>query len=181
MSPVLNDGKVEIYVVNDSASGFKGNLHVKITDFHGNNSLTDNIIISVGANSSGIVHSISEEDIRKEDTNELLLSVKVYEANTMISDNILYFDYWDSLNFPEPDIRHDIEKEGDCFIIRLSSSVLSKNLFLEVSDHDGYFSDNYFDIIPGEKCTIKYSPENDLSIEKFRKYLKITTLTDAAI
>ncbi len=75
----------------------------------------------------------------------------------------------------------DIEKEGACFIIRLSSSVLSKNLFLELSDHDGYFSDNYFDIIPGEKCTIKFFPENDLSIEEFRKYLNISTLTDAAI
>jgi len=181
VSPVLNDGKVEIYVVNDSASGFKGNLHVKITDFHGNNSLIEKITINVGANSSGIVHSIPEKDIRKDDTKELLLSVKVYEASTLVSDNILYFDYWNSLNFPEPDLKHDIEKEDDCFIIRLNSSTLSKNILLELSDHDGFFTDNYFDIIPGEKCTIKFFPENDLSVDEFRKNLNINTLTDATI
>jgi len=179
VSPVWDNGKIEIHVVNDSVSGFIGNLLVKIIDFQGKAFFRDNISITVRANSSEEIYSIPEKYIKKEKKNDLLLSVKVMKGDSVLCDNILYFDYWKSLNFPDPEIKYDIEKMDRYFVIKLNSSLLSKNVFLDLPGHEGFFSDNFFDIIPGEDLTVKYFPENDFSTAEFVKNLKIISITDA--
>jgi len=179
VSPVWDNGKIEIHVVNDSVSELKSNLLLTIIDFQGKRFFKDNISFTVSANSSEKIYSMLEKDINKEKKNDLLLSVKVMKGNSVICDNILYFDYWKNLKFPEPEIKYDIEKKDSSFEIQLSSSLLSKNVFLDLPGHKGFFSDNFFDIIPGENFTIKYFPESDFSTAELVKNFKIISITEA--
>ena len=61
---------------------------------------------------------------------------------------------------PQANIKTKIKKEKDYFIISLQTDVLAKNIEL-ISNLDGKFSDNYFDLLPNQKKEIRFvSKEN---------------------
>jgi beta-mannosidase len=61
------------------------------------------------------------------------------------------------------------------YTIELTCDKFARYVFLSI-DREGFFSDNYFNLMPGEKkiisFTTKYKPEN------FEKELKIISLSD---
>ena len=69
------------------------------------------------------------------------------------------------MNLLKPEIKITIEKEENHFVLLLLSDVLAKNVFVD-SDIDGSFSDNFFDLIPGEEKRIEFYPEEDID-ERF--------------
>jgi beta-mannosidase len=68
--------------------------------------------------------------------------------------NILYFVPPKDLNLPVPLISKTVKASAKGYTIRLSSDKLVKNLFLS-SSVPGDFSDNYFDLIPGETVDVE--------------------------
>jgi beta-mannosidase len=48
---------------------------------------------------------------------------------------------------------------------------------MQLGDEKGFFSDNYFDLLPGQKAEIHL--DTDLSEEELREVLTIRTLDDA--
>ena len=62
------------------------------------------------------------------------------------------------LNLPSAQLSHVIEKNGDNYTITVSSAKLAKNVFLQ-TDALGHFSDNYFDLLPGESRKITFTPK----------------------
>ena len=62
--------------------------------------------------------------------------------------------------------------------ITLNTDQLAKNIQLSYID-DGFFSDNYFDLIPGEKKNITFTMEDPVSLKYFRKNLSIISLVDS--
>jgi beta-mannosidase len=59
----------------------------------------------------------------------------------------------------------------------LKTDKLAKNVYLQIEDEEGFFSDNYFDMLPGEKVTINL--KTDISEEKLNEVLTMRTLDDA--
>jgi len=48
-----------------------------------------------------------------------------------------------------------------------------------VPDHDGFFSDNYFNLAPGREMVVDFRSRAPLSLEEFRKRLQIRSVFDA--
>jgi beta-mannosidase len=48
---------------------------------------------------------------------------------------------------------------------------------LQIADEEGFFSDNYFDLLPNEKVTIQLKTK--LNQENLNKVLTLRTLNDA--
>jgi beta-mannosidase len=59
--------------------------------------------------------------------------------------------------------------------VTVSSKNLAKNVFLDTPDGSGHFSDNYFDILPGESVVVDLETDKDLDVEN---ELIVTTLND---
>jgi beta-mannosidase len=51
-----------------------------------------------------------------------------------------------------------------------------KDLYLD-TDEKGMFSDNYFDLLPGEKVTVNFKTKE--KIDNFGEKLKLFSLTDS--
>jgi beta-mannosidase len=80
------------------------------------------------------------------------------------------------LDLPKPTVTHSITKAQDGYNITLSTDVLAKNVYLTAGGGDYFFSDNYFDILPGQEVTVHL--KTDLSEDELSKVLSLRTLRD---
>jgi len=74
-------------------------------------------------------------------------------------------------------LEYSIEKADNGFNIALRTDKLAKNIYLQIGDEDGFFSDNYFDMLPSDKITINL--KTGISEEKLNEVITIRTLDDA--
>ena len=61
----------------------------------------------------------------------------------------------------------------------MSTDKFAKAVYLAVPDHDGFFSDNYFNLAPGREMTVEFRSRAPLSLEQFKKRLQIRSVFDA--
>jgi beta-mannosidase len=71
-----------------------------------------------------------------------------------------------------------IENNGLVYIIKLTSAKLAKNVYLDFPEVEGFFSENYMDIIPGEELMVYFSPKSMINKILTTEDLKILTLQD---
>ncbi|WP_016778679.1 beta-mannosidase [Anaerophaga thermohalophila] len=176
ISPVNEDGKVRVYAVNDYLQSISGELFVKLIDFEGNILFSEEVEAEVPANSSKIIFENSlAEKADGHELNSLLLSVEFQSGGQIIADNLLYFERPKALELPETKIEISSVKTPDGYSVTVSSKNLAKNVFLDTPDGSGHFSDNYFDILPGESVVVDLETDKDLDVEN---ELIVTTLND---
>jgi beta-mannosidase len=95
----------------------------------------------------------------------------------VISNNTLYFKPIKNILLPYPEVKYDIVQVDGGYEIALSTSKLAKNLYLTIGDFDGFFSDNYFDLLPGQTVNIKL--ETQITRDELVRNLAIRTLDRA--
>src|SRR6185369_13821023 len=95
-----------------------------------------------------------------------------------ISSNIYYFRPYKEMAFTRPNIKTEISPSSDGFNIRLSSDRVARAVNLYALT-DGFFVDNYFDLVPDQPVEVHYRSERKLSLDEFRNSLKIRSLADA--
>ena len=57
--------------------------------------------------------------------------------------------------------------------VKLSSDKFAKAVYMSVPDHDGFFSDNFFNLAPGREVTVEFRSRKPLLVEEFRERLHI--------
>jgi len=87
---------------------------------------------------------------------------------------IFYFSKVKDLVLPTAEVEIKIAPVPDGYELQLCSQCLAKNIYLTIGDEEGYFSDNYFDLLPGEKVTVNLDTE--MSNETIRQVLAWQTL-----
>jgi len=48
-----------------------------------------------------------------------------------------------------------------------------------VAEHDGFFSDNYFNLAPGREMSVEFRSKKPLTVEQFKERLNIRSVFDA--
>jgi beta-mannosidase len=135
-------------------------------------------LVEIPANSSrDYFNENKNEFLYRKDTRNLLFSAELIENGKTISRNIFFFRPFKELNVPAPQVDYTIVKTDSGFDIELKTDKLAKNVYLQMGDEEGFFSDNYFDMLPGEKVIINL--ETDISEEKLNDVLTLRTLDDA--
>ena len=144
------DDQVEIYIVSDSQNELQVTLDLKVIDFNGNVKSQSEIQVDISSTTSKIYSKVDLEEFSKADH---LLIAKVINGDFVMAENIYYFLPPKALNLPKVQISKEISLSNGGYILKLSSDKLAKNVFISLSQ-DGFLSDNYFDLIPGEPRTI---------------------------
>ena len=76
----------------------------------------------------------------------------------MLAQKNYYFTQPKNLNLPKPVISTHIEKQASSWVIRLKSDVLAKDVYLNFPGVEGFFSDNYMDLLPGKETFLTFTP-----------------------
>ncbi|MGE5412500.1 MAG: glycoside hydrolase family 2 protein, partial [Clostridiales bacterium] len=94
----------------------------------------------------------------------------------MLSENIMYFRQPKDLSLEKPEIKMQIGKTTNGYSIELSTNKLAKDVYLSLEE-EGFFTDNYFDLIPGKAKKLELITANEIS--DIEKKIKIISLIDS--
>jgi len=163
---------VKVFVVSDKLQSINAELEMKIIDFKGEEYWSDKQIITIDSNSSNIYFKKEINGFSKKDH---LFLAKLVSNGKILASNIYYFLPVRDLQLPEPNIQKEIIKTEKGYQIVLKTDKLAMNVFLSV-DRDGFFSVNYFDLLPGEVKRITYIPDKE--IDSFESEIKVVSIFD---
>jgi len=178
VSPYTDKDSLKVDIINDKLSEIKAQLVVEVIDFDGNEIYKDVKDVLVPANSSNTFFAAkTSEFLRALQVSKQFLQVQLIENNIVVSNNMLYFRPIKNVLLPKPEVKYEVTPVEGGFEIGLSTDKLAKNLYMTIGTQEGFFSDNYFDLVPGQPVKVKL--ETKIDKEKLLGVLEIQTLDGA--
>lgn len=180
VSPYEDDLKLKVGIVNDRLEPINAELRIQLVDFDGKVIWEEASLVEVPANSSDDYYEVNKWEFRykyRRQITNMVFVAELVENGKTLSKNYYYFHPFKQLKIPNPSVEYTITKTAIGFDISLTTDKLAKNVYLQIGNEEGFFSDNYFDMLPNEKVTINL--KTDISEEKLNEVLTIRTLDDA--
>lgn len=177
ISPILKDDLIHFTVVNDYFDKLELELFIEVYDFTGNQVYTKPFEISIDANLSKEVLAINKKElIGNYDESKLVLTAQLRTQDKIAAENLLYFKQPKELSLEKPEIKLNIDETDSGYSIELTTNKLAKDVYLSV-DEEGFFSDNYFDLLPGMSKTIELIM--DKKTDEINSKIKVMSLVDS--
>ncbi|HMF41377.1 MAG TPA: glycoside hydrolase family 2 protein [Polyangia bacterium] len=180
VSPVLDKGTVSIWVVSDRRNDVQARLGVRVIDFAGNEVTRVDQAITLAANASRAYLTVKEADILKgADPSKVVLVAEVDVPGEAPQRNLLYFKKTKDLQLPKPEVKLAVAPGANGAIaVSVTAKQLARNVFLASGAVDGFFEDNYFDLLPGETVTVSFRPHAPTTPAALQAALTATTIAD---
>jgi beta-mannosidase len=172
VSPYEEGIKFKVGIVNDRLEPIQAELRMQMVDFDGKVIWEEAHLVDIPANSSDDYF-----DVNKKNLKNVVFTTELVANGEVLSKNNYYFLPFKNLSVKAPQVEYAITKADNGFDIALKTDKLAKNLYLQIGDEEGFFSDNYFDLLPNEKVSINL--KTDISEEKLNEVLTIRNLDDA--
>jgi beta-mannosidase len=148
-----NEVNYEVSVINDEPIPHHITLLEEVMDFNGNYIDGYEVEFTIKANSNEVLSATPKDNYSTKNLRQMVLSVTCKTDSGKTSRALYYFVKPKDLQLTKPNIQ--ISKIDD-LTYEITSDVLAKNVFLSAEEVT-FFSDNYFDILPGQKMQIKLS------------------------
>ncbi len=179
ISPHVEDNKMNIYVVNDSPDAKPARIVMTLMDLSGKTLMNKTIDANIEPLKGKSYFSQSvDELLNGVDAENTFLLVELKINGETISQNEYFFKPFKEMAFTKPNIKTEVSPDANGFKIKISADKVAKDVYLS-GFTEGFFADNYFDLIPGKPLEIKYRTADKMSAEEFRQKLKVRSLTDA--
>ena len=178
ISPLLSENDFHVQIVSDKLDNVDALLEIVVMDFDGKVVFQQSKTTLVKANQSEtaltlpVSHLISDQD-----KSRLVVDCRLKKGDSLLTEHISYFTSPKDLNLKLPKFSKNITKTNSGFSIELATNTLAKNVYLTCSDTNGFFQDNYFDILPGIPRIIPVTTQ--LQQDEFERSLKIVSLVDS--
>jgi len=156
------NGFLQLHVVSDLKDSLSASLDLQVLDFKGNVLENRSYQVQMPENCAFAAANIPLTELRggangKERVLELILK----RGEETLARSLHYFQPVKSLSLPkDPGLRTNVGlmEDGQNYWIEVSAERLAKNIMLDFPTADGQFSDNYFDLLPGETRRITFKP-----------------------
>jgi beta-mannosidase len=171
LSASVTDSKLLIHAVSDLPGNKKLRIHLRIIDFNGKLIAEHNSIEKINWRRAVLIYEqCLDEFITEEEKYRVVLEMRAFEGNHLVCSNLFYFVKPKYLELEKPDISMHIEKKFNKVFLFLQTKNLAKNIYLVNIKTDGFFSENYFDLLPGEDKVVVFEAKenNEYMINDFR-------------
>lgn len=151
------EGNFTVYATSDLYREINGKLVLNVKDFSGNvvKSYSENIIIP----ENGCVHlSLDVNEFAKDfDKTAIYVDMQLVENENVISERLQYLAYPKDLNLEKAELIPQVRIENGIATLEFTSNTLVKDVYVESSDENGVFSDNFFDLQPNVKKVMTFT------------------------
>jgi beta-mannosidase len=180
LSPHEENGNLNFFIVSDRLQPADAQLKVSLLDFEGHTLWTRKQEIEVAPLKSKSYLTIpSDRLLAGADPKGAFLFAELLVGGKLVSHNEHFFQPYKNLLQPRPQISAAVVRTRAGFRIILSSDKLARAVYLSAPNYSGFFVDNYFDLIPGRKVEVEFRTGSSVTVNDFRKRLKIHSLADA--
>jgi beta-mannosidase len=181
VSPIVSeDGKtLHIYVVSDRKEEWKNAaLQVSFVDMNGKIVSDRGETITISPNASRSYMDIDlNEYLNGHVKSDVIIVANLKNDNGKGENSTLYENYYELLkqkdmNYPnDVKIDYTITPANSGYNMTLTANRFARAVCVMTGDADAVLSDNYMDILPGQKYTIRIN--TTLTTEKLKKQIKI--------
>lgn len=108
-----------------------------------------------------------------------ILVAEIMQHNQVIDRETWHINEPKDLQLPNPNLQLAVEETAEAFVVSVNAEQLAKKVFLYLQDVDegwNRFSNNYFDVLPGETMEVTYPKTMDR--QEFESALQAKTLFD---
>jgi beta-mannosidase len=157
LSPVVEDGRIKVFLSNDDWRAHGGVFTVKLIDFDGNLYSDEGFRIEAPGNSSYVYYDTLQNALLGDLDPAKVFLLVTYRGHMSGVDakNLYYFVSPKDLKLPAPKIEKSLTPSQMGYTLTISSETLVKNVWLS-SNTEGQFTQNYFDLLPNEKKRIEF-------------------------
>lgn len=190
VSPHLENGSVKVYVVSDETKTRPALLRVRLMDFDGKVLLEDFHGIDVAPLASKIYLDWPLSKLSQAggtDTSRIVVVAELMNqgGGEIAPRNLIYIAPTKEVHLKPAVLTSQITSAPDkvlvsgtkTYVVTIGSPVLARDVYLSFGGIDAKLSDNYFDILPGEKYEATVS--TDATLDELRAEMKVISLTDA--
>ncbi len=109
-----------------------------------------------------------DEFLSKQDAVTSFLRFTLKAKNgAALADEVFYFAYPKDQKLPEARIETSVKKRGEAIEMTLKTDKLARDIFIEVPVQGVRFSDNFFDLLPGQRKKITITSPEGYSLKDF--------------
>ena len=180
VSPHVEGGTLAVYIVSDKPAAIDGTLRLRIMDFSGHVVKETTQQVKIDPLASKIYQQIPLVELSGSNTPDWSGLVGVTDLiadGSKLSTNLVYFVPSKQIKLPQTTITSEVLQAGDGYDVVLSSTMLSRSVYVSFGKLDPQYSDNYFDLLPGEKKTIHITSKDSLA--DLKSQMKVMSLVDA--
>lgn len=177
VSPLVEGDSITVTVVSDRRTSVKGKFSLRVMDIDGKILSTKEMAYTAAPLSSKVIYRGPIAGLMDgRERGEVLFTTSYVTKDGRTYRNIAYATNQKYMDYRRPNVDVKSVASGDGYDVTLTTDIFARGVFMSLEGIDNFFSDNYFDLLPGESRTIHVT--TDLSADDFKKQLKLCTLGD---
>ncbi len=171
--------KAKLFIINDKNKSYTVSVRYKIFDFEKGVLEENKVTTTVNALENKETFVFNLKSMKKKfNIKSCGISAELILSEHVISVKTLLFGLEKNLSLPKTNITRFIEILEDKIEITLKSDKFARLVCLESSNSTESFSDNYFDILPGESRKITQKLDMNLSPQEQINGLNVYSVSD---
>jgi len=180
ISPSVQKEYLKLYVVSDRTKAIPAQIRVTLMNFDGKVLKNFTRDVSVKPLTSESYFDIKVTELLEgTDKKNVVVYCELVADGEVVSNHDYFFAPFKELSFAKPTITSEVTPIRGGFSVTLSTDKFAKAVYLSVAEHDGFFSDNYFNLVPGKAIMVDFHTRVPLTLQQFRERLQIRSLVDA--
>ena len=175
----VEDSKEEIrvFALNDKNEPVAFEVRYRLMDFDGNVTAQESKSVSLGALQNKVVFDLPVSELRKKaNLKQSVFVTELLEDGKVTSRRTVLFDMEKNLKLPKTQVETDITVENGIAHIKLTAKQYTRFLQVYSATNTKPFSDNYFDLLPGETMEITQEVPKDATKESVQKDISLFSL-----
>lgn len=159
-----------VYLVSDELQDHDGvRLDVELMDFDGkaHGKWTQSGMLAANSSVLFMKKRAGELQGKLSAANSLLHFTLKAKNGATLADDVFYFAYPKDQKLPEANIETSVRRRGDAIEMTLKTDKLARDIFVEVPVQGVRFTDNFFDLLPGQRKKITMTSPEGHSLNDF--------------
>jgi beta-mannosidase len=171
---------LEIHVTSDLDRAFAGQARWRATDLTGKELAHGLAEVKLPPRTSRRIETVAfAKLLAKHDPKTVIVWLELVEKGAVISSNRAAFAKPKHMDLLDPQIKPTVKAGADgTFEITLRAKHPALWAWLELTDADAEWSDNFIDILPGRPVTVTLTPTKAMTLAQVKAQLKVSSLVD---
>ena len=175
VSPLVKGDTLNVNIISDRRTAVRGTLALKAMTLDGKVIWQKNIKTTARPLESRKIYASDIRPILGDYTRgQVIFTTEFTTGDAEPYTNIAYACRQKYMDYAKPRFSVKVEPADDGFDVTVGTDVFARGVFLSIDGIDNFFSDNYFDILPG--CERKIRVNTSISHDEFVKQLKINSI-----
>ncbi|TAJ15233.1 glycoside hydrolase family 2 protein [Marinilabiliaceae bacterium JC017] len=157
VSPDIEGDQLKVFIVSDNLEPTSGELEMTLMDFGGKVKWSKSMAIDAKPINSTLAFEQNVTSfLQNLDKRKAVLKTVFKKDGKEIAENFQFFVSPKKMLLQKPDIKLTTKRLDNSIEVILSSKTLCKNVFLSLGTVKGWWSNNYFDLLPGEEKRVVF-------------------------